>query len=69
MSLGPLSNRQIQKQITLFYIFYCCNSVCNILKNNHELVIRVLLPNYKCYIGGKLDGVYCCFVYLNIMNN
>ena len=58
-----------KSQTTLFYILYCCNPVYNILKNQHLLVIKELLPNYKIYIGGKLDGVYCFLVYLNIMNN
>ena len=29
---GPLPDRQIQKQVTLFYM--CCNSVYNILKKS-----------------------------------
>ena len=42
------------------YILCCttCKSVYNILKNQHQLVIKVLLPNCKFYIGGKLSGVY-----------
>ena len=32
-------------------------------------MIKVLLPNYKFYICGKLDGVYCFLAYLNILQN
>ena len=63
------TDRPTAHNIKLYCFIYCAAVHLFITFWKIIKVIKVLLLNYKFYVGGKLDGVYCFLVYLNIMNN